>query len=121
MAQVNSQLMDDMDPQLLDFLQTRVNSFVKWDLVRFFHNNPHAADTSENIARYIGRDRHQIENDLTGLVRSGILQQADMPNAQIYSMVDDGEVRAMIRDFVAACSDRQFRVKAIYQVIRAMR
>jgi hypothetical protein len=27
----------------------------------------------------------------------------------------------MVQKFVAACNDRQFRVKAIYHVIRAMR
>ena len=121
MTQVNSEMMDDMDPQLLAFLQTKVNSFIKWDLVRFFHNNPHAADTAENIARYIGRDDYVIEDDLTGLVESGILQSAEVPNTRIYSLVNDSDVRAMVANFVAACSDRQFRVKAIYQVIRAMR
>ncbi len=32
-----ARLMGDMAPQLLEFLKTKVNSFVKWDLVRFFH------------------------------------------------------------------------------------
>ena len=93
MTQVNSQLMDDMDPQLLNFLQTTINSFVKWDLIRFFHNNPHAADTAENIAHYVGRDNYAIEDDLTGLVKSGILQYADRPNARVYSLVNDDEMR----------------------------
>ena len=35
-----ARLMGDMAPQLLEFLKTKVNSFVKWDLVRFFHENP---------------------------------------------------------------------------------
>ena len=47
-----ARLMDDMDPVLLDFVKTKVNSFVKWDLVRFFHENPHTADTVDNIAKY---------------------------------------------------------------------
>ena len=121
MTQVNSQLMDDMDPHWLGFLQTTVNSFIKWDLIRFFNHNPHAADTAENIAHYIGRDNQVIEDDLAGLVGSGILQCADISNARVYSLVRDGEVHNTISDFVAACSDRQFRVKAIYHVIRAMR
>lgn len=49
-------LMDDIDSRLLDFIRTRVNSFIKWDLVRFFHDNPHTTDTTENIARYTGRE-----------------------------------------------------------------
>jgi len=50
-----TRLMDDMDPTLLDFVKQKVNSFIKWDLVRFFYENPHTADTVENIAKYAGR------------------------------------------------------------------
>ena len=116
-----SQLMDDMDPRLLDFLQTKVNSFIKWDLVRFFHDNPHAADTSENIARYIGRDVRTIEDELAGLVKAGVLQHKDVSRVRVYSLVKDQTMRELVSQFVAACNDRQFRVKAIYHVIRGMR
>ena len=60
-----ARLMDDMDPVLLDFVKTKVNSFVKWDLVRFFHENPHTADTVENIAKYAGRNVAAVEPELT--------------------------------------------------------
>jgi len=118
---LDSQLMDDMAPHLLDFLQTRVNSFIKWDLVRFFHDNPHAADTAENIARYIGRDARSIEESLDGLVDSGVLRHNDVPGTRIYALTTDEDVRGLVNEFVVACDDRQFRVKAIYHVIRAMR
>ncbi len=118
---LDSHLMDDMDPHLLDFLQTRVNSFIKWDLVRFFHDNPHAADTAENIARYIGRDARAIAEELDGLVATGVLRQNDVPSTRLYALTSADDVRALVKDFVAACNDRQFRVKAIYHVIRAMR
>lgn len=116
-----SKFMDDMDPLLLGFIQSRVNSFIKWDLVRFFHDNPHAADTTENIARYIGRDTRMIESELKGLVRAGVLQQNQMSGVSVYALTNDRKVREMVSSFVGACNDRQFRVKAIYHVIRAMR
>jgi hypothetical protein len=121
MTQVDSQLMDDMEPYLLDFLQTKVNSFIKWDLVRFFNDNPHAADTAENIARYIGRDLRTVEDELEGLVKAAVLQSSHARGLQIYALSSDAETQAMVQKFVAACNDRQFRVKAIYHVIRAMR
>jgi hypothetical protein len=116
-----SQLMDDMDPQLLDFLQHKVNSFIKWDLVRFFHDNPHAADTAENIARYIGRDARTIHDELTGLVKASVLQQKDVSGVRVYLLAKDQAMRDLVSNFVVACNDRQFRVKAIYHVIRGMR
>ena len=51
-----TRLMNDMDPPLLDLVKTKVNSFIKWDLVRFLRENPNTADTAENIAKYVGRN-----------------------------------------------------------------
>jgi len=116
-----SQLMDDMDPALLAFLRNKVNSFIKWDLVRFFHDNPHAADTAENSAGYIGRDVRTIEDELRGLVQAGVLQQNEVSGRYIYALANDTNMREMVGNFVVACNDRQFRVKAIYHVIRSMR
>jgi len=116
-----SRLMDDMDPRLLEFLRDKVNSFIKWDLVRFFHDNPHAADTGENIARYTGRDVRTIAGELIELTRAGVLEQHEVSNQTIYTLASDPSMRDLVRVFVLACDDRLFRVKAIYHVIRAMR
>jgi len=103
-----------------NFLRNKVNSFIKWDLVRFFHDNPHAADTAENIARYIGRDPRGIMRELTGLVTSGVLQKDEVAGVTIYRLTDEQSVRDTITKFVEACHDREFRVKAIYNVIHGM-
>lgn len=120
-ADMDSRLMDEMDPGLLGFLQTTVNTFIKWDLLRYFHDNPHAADTAENIGRYMSRDAATVAKGLDGLVESGVLRANDMPEARVYALTSDSEMQAKIEQFMQACSDRQFRVKAIYHVIRAMR
>ena len=116
-----SRMMDDIEPALLVFLQEKVNSFVKWDLVRFFHDNPHAADTVENIARYTGRVSQQIGGEVTELVQAGVLEQQAAGNQTIYTLSRNAEMRKLIRSFVLACDDRNFRVWAISQVIRSMR
>jgi hypothetical protein len=116
-----ARLMGDMDKRLLDFLKTQVNSFVKWDLVRFFHNNPNTADTAENVARYAGRDPVAIEQELVELAESGVLRRETIGEMAVYSLATDQEMRDLIDQFVLACDDRQFRVKAIYHIIRGMR
>jgi hypothetical protein len=120
-SDMTSRLMDDMDPEMLDFLHDKVNSFVKWDLVRFFHDNPHAADTADSIARYTGRDVRTIADELVGLVTVGVLEQTELSGQRIYMLTADQAMRDLISDFVRACDDRMFRVKAIYHVIRGMR
>ena len=103
-----------------DFLRNQVNSFIKWDLVRFFHHNPHTRDTAENIAQYTGRDVRTVERELNELV-SVLVQQADeIGGTNVYCLSDDNETRRLINAFMEACQDREFRVKAISHVIRGM-
>ena len=116
-----ARLMEDMDLRLLQFLKKQVNSFVKWDLVRFFHENPNTADTAENVARYAGRDPAAIEQELAQLADSGVLRGEIIGDMTVYSLATDQEMRGLIEKFVQACNDRQFRVKAIYHIIRGMR
>jgi len=116
-----ARLMEDMDSQLLDFLKNQVNSFVKWDLVRFFHENPNTTDTAKNVARYAGRDPVAIEQELGELAASGVLQRDTVEEMTVYSLATDQDMRDLIERFVLACNDRQFRVKAIYHIIRGMR
>jgi hypothetical protein len=118
---LTGRLMADMDPQLLKFLQTKVNSFVKWDLVRFFHDNPHTTDTAENIARYAGRSVETIRAELSELARDGVLEENQLDDMTVYSLVPDRETRDLLEQFVKASDDRQFRVKAIYHIIRGAR
>lgn len=116
-----ARLMGDMDPGLLEFLKTKVNSFIKWDLVRFFHDNPNSTDTAENVARYVGRDLSAIEAELGELVGTGVLERQRVGDMWVYSLATDANMRKLIDQFILACDDRQFRVKAIYHIIRGMR
>ncbi|HID88601.1 MAG TPA: hypothetical protein EYH27_00365 [Anaerolineales bacterium] len=114
-------LMAEMDPDLLEFLQTKVNSFLKWDLIRFFYENPHTTDTAENIARYAGRNAETTRAELEELAADGVLAENRLGEMTVYSLSGDPEVRDLVRRFVEASDDRQFRVKAIYHIIRGMR
>jgi hypothetical protein len=116
-----ARLMDDMDPILLDFVKNKVNSFIKWDLVRFFHENPHTADTVENIAKYAGRNVTAVEPELEELVNSGIMKKTLLGEVPIYALAIDEETRTLVDKFIMACEDRHFRVKAVYHIIRGMR
>ena len=117
-----TRLMDDMDPTLLEFVKKKVNSFIKWDLVRFFYENPHTTDTVENIAKYAGRNADAVRPELEDLVDSGIMQKKILgDNTPVYSLSTDEDMRALVDKFILACEDRHFRVKAVYHIIRGMR
>jgi hypothetical protein len=116
-----TRLMNDMDPQLLDLVKTKVNSFIKWDLVRFLRDNPHTADSAENIAKYIGRNAATVEPELRELVTNGIMEVRSVEGIPVYSLTADLDTRELIDQFISACEDRHFRVKVIYHIVRGMR
>jgi len=110
-----------MDARLLDFIKSKVNSFIKWDLVRFFHENPNTTDSVENIAKYAGRSTAAVQSELEELVASGVIARQLIDNVPVYSLVSDEATRQLIDEFILACEDRHFRVKAVYHIIRSMR
>lgn len=116
-----TRLMNDMDPPLLDLVKTKVNSFIKWDLVRFLRENPNTADTAENIAKYVGRNAATVEPELLGLVDSDIMEVKSVDGMQVYSLTTDDSTRELLDRFITACEDRHFRVKVIYHIVRGMR
>ena len=116
-----ARLMDDMDPALLDFVKSKVGSFIKWDLVRFFYENPNTADTAENIARYAGRHVDAVQPELDELVESGVMEKRTLDQTAIYSLATDEQIRQLVDQFIRACEDRHFRVKAVYHIIKSMR
>jgi hypothetical protein len=118
---LTGRLMADMNPQLLEFLREKVNSFVKWDLVRFFHDNPHTTDTADNIARYAGRNVDTIRTELAELTKDGLLEKNQLGDMVVYSLSPNPQTRELLEQFVKASDDRQFRVKAIYHIIRGTR
>jgi hypothetical protein len=119
MAQLQTNLIE-LNSAWINFLQHKVNSFIKWDLVRFFHDNPHTADTAENIAGFIGRDTKTVLRELDGLVANEVLDAALISGVKVYRFSPDAQMRHLVADFVNACHNREFRVKAIHYVIHGM-
>ena len=66
---------------------------VKADLLTLFHNHPNLQETSEGLARKIGRRTTEVESELEDLVQLGILKRA-----QVYSFGTerDGEIQDAI-------------------------
>jgi len=116
----DSRLIDDMDPRLLRFLVDKVDTFIKWDLVRFFYENPHTTDTAENIARYAGRDVETVRLDLAALAEDGVLEESQLGEMIIYSLSSDKATRDMVRQLVESAADRQFRLNVLHHIVRGI-
>jgi hypothetical protein len=62
-----------------------------------------------------------IEVELDELVGANVLNRQRIGDLIVYSLADDPAMRSLVDQFILACDDRQFRVKAIYHIIRGMR
>ncbi|MBE7472826.1 MAG: hypothetical protein DPW09_40300 [Anaerolineae bacterium] len=113
-----TRLMADVEPVLLDFIKTNVNSFIKWDLLRLFAANWDTLDTAENIARYVGRTVAVIEQELEDLVESGLIVKRGLNGASTYALVSDETTRATVSHFISACEDRDMRIKIVYHIVQ---
>lgn len=112
---------NENDPRLMEFLRDKVNTFVRWDLIRFFHDNPYTVNTADAIARYTGRDVRTVEAELKGLVEVSILRLKQAGTTTLFGYTTDPTIRELVEQFLLACDDREFRKRAINQVLRGMR
>ena len=112
--------MDDVELTLLDFIKTNVNSFIKWDLIRFFYKNRDTIDTAENIAQHAGRNVSVIEQELDDLVEGGIIAKRGLDGVPTYLLGSDEKMLALMGKFVSACEHREFRVKVVHHIVRRL-
>ncbi|MCL4249412.1 MAG: hypothetical protein KJ065_14800 [Anaerolineae bacterium] len=107
----------NIEPGLRTFLTEKLNTLVKWDVLRFFHRNPFAAETAAQIAAALGRDLESVAGATAGLAETGLLQVQRHPNATIYLLTDDNAARKEIDTFMQACDNARFRRYAIAFVL----
>ena len=108
----------EADPTLVTFLTEKIDSLLKWDVLQFFHNNPHAADTPAQIAHALGRDRESVAPALVSLAAARLLRERAASGAMVYMLTDDVQHRREIAAFIRACDDPRFRRSAILHVLQ---
>jgi len=89
-----------IDPDAADRLLPHLDSFVKWELLRFLHDNPDALVTIEELARYLGRDETELKPAARALASAGILLQVDTGQEYSYALTPDEELQDLIGHLV---------------------
>ena len=105
------------DPALLTLLDERLNTLVKWDVMRFFHRNPDAMKTAGEIATALSRDEKSVAAAAVELTETGFLERQGGARARIYMLSGDDATRQEMESFMTACDDAKFRRCAIQYVL----
>jgi len=114
-----SDIMNEMDADVLIFIKEHITSFTRWDVIRFLHENPNTEDTAENLARFVGRAPHVIVRETQEMNKEGILASGRMGEHTVYHLTADADTRQLIANLVQAAHDRTFRMKLVYHILRA--
>ena len=114
-----SDIMEEMDPDVLTFIREHISSFTRWDVIRFLHENPNTEDSAENLARFVGRAPPVIVDETREMAEEGILEADAATGQTIYRLTSDVRLRERIADLVEAARDRTFRMKLVYHILRA--
>ena len=113
-------LPEELPEDLLGFVAVRVNSFVKWDILRFLKENVGVADTYAGIARYVGRSPEVVEPQLQEMAVQGLVSVRDLDGQALYSLTDDSGTLDLIDRFHRGCLNRKFRLRVVYHVAKSM-
>lgn len=109
-------------PQVVDRLLPHLDSFVKWELLRFFHGNPEMTATVDELARYTGRDETELKPAARALATAGIIHQRDVGSGYEYCLTKDDTLRHLINHLIQSyLGDRLVRHAISSQILRTQR
>lgn len=108
----------EVESRLLPFL----DSFVKWELLRFFQDNPSITARVEDLARYIGRDETEVKPAVRALVNAGFAKSIENEDGQVYGQTGDESVRLLVGGLVESfVEDRLVRLIISSHILKAQR
>lgn len=99
------------------FIRDIANSFVKIELIKFFHRNLSLLGTIEDMAVTIGRDTRAVKKAMPELVSAGILAFEGDRNAPLWRYAPDDDMSKRIDLFVQFYNTAKGRRATVYRVL----
>jgi len=111
-----------LDQEAATTLLPHLDSFVKWELLRFLHDNPNLEAAIEDLARYTGRDETELKPAARALYAGGLFQQGEEEFGYTYSLTSDEKLRRLIDHLVEGfVADRLVRLAISSHILKAHR
>lgn len=107
-----------LDSELESFIEDRVNTFIKWDLTVFFHNNPGLNETAAGVSSLLGRSKVDIETALSELAQSKLLGKKSIEGKECYYYDPDPKTKEMVDRFVSCLDSREKRLLVLTKFLR---
>ena len=92
--------LEEVDVDLLAFVERYATGVVKWDIIVFFGENPYTGDTARSIAQRIGRSLDIVLPELIDLAMVGLLKRIKIDEAVVFQLTQEQALRQMTFNFV---------------------
>lgn len=112
---------DNIDPSVSSFVDEYLDSFITWDLILFFYENPFTVGSPSSIAMSIGRLDSDVLPYLEKLVDKNILSkelQVRDSSETIFSYVPEKNFESSVEEFKKALKDRASRLMIVSKVLQ---
>jgi hypothetical protein len=91
-----------MDEELRGLLTRKLNSPLKLEAVRFFHQNFSPLSTAAGVSMWLGRSPDAMQEALDALVDDGVLARAGSGSAAIYSLTESEHTLGLVERLMEA-------------------
>lgn len=96
------------------FVEEYIDSFICWDILLFFYNNPGALENSESLSNRLGRNNSDIAAGLVALAKKGVLLNA---GKGVYQSNPDPQFTARVKAFNDALGVASTRLSILNLVL----
>ncbi len=112
------------DEEIGEFLQQHVSSFIKWEIIRFFHANPQTGFTLNELTKIFSYTLKNLKPNMQELSEGGLIKQQKQGGTTTFSYdLSDADpkekkLKKLIDDFIILCQTRQGRLRVIYRMLK---
>ena len=86
----------EIDLELLTFIERYATNLARWDLLVYFGKRPSARDNALKISEHVGRSARMVQKELDDLVYLGILSARRNGNGIHYGLVRSAATRRAV-------------------------
>jgi hypothetical protein len=107
-----------------EFMARYVNSFIKWELVNYFHEHPQTSFKVADLAKALNRPTEPLKHELQELSDEGLLREIRNAKKLEYfyqpalEKPKERELSELLSQFVHLCRTREGRLRVIYKILK---
>ena len=105
-------------PEVETFLAKVADSFIKIELIKFFHRNQRLLGTVEDIAAAIGRDNRTTAKAVPHLLSAGVLKTTGRGGPALWSYDPDPQMTQRVDAFLAYYKTESGRMAIVRHLLK---